>query len=63
MSTIGPEYAVVTFPDEIELCGVCGNRLYRLGPDLRPYCYHCGHGEERPTVVYVRAITYVATTP
>ena len=55
MSAIGPEYAVVTFPDEIELCGVCGNRIYRMAPDGAPYCFRCGHGADRPTVAYVRA--------
>ena len=49
---IGPEYARTMFPNTIELCGVCGDRIYRAAD--APYCYHCGHGAERPTVDYIR---------
>lgn len=52
----GPEYAVVTWPDEVELCGVCGQRIERLPPEGRdPCCFRCGRAEEAPSVRYVRA--------
>jgi ribosomal protein S27AE len=43
------------FPDQIELCGVCGRRVHRMPPDqTRLYCEKCGHAEQRATVVYMR---------
>jgi hypothetical protein len=43
------------FPEEIELCGVCGRRVHRLPPDeTRLYCEKCGQAQEHPTVVYRR---------
>jgi hypothetical protein len=42
------------FPERIELCGRCARRLFRIGPDARPYCEKCGHGDEQPTVTYAR---------
>jgi len=48
---LGPE----KFPQMIELCGMCGRRLHRMPPDQsRPYCEKCGHGDEQPSVTYVR---------
>jgi len=42
-------------PDRIELCGHCGQRIGRLGPDASQlYCYHCGHGDEAEPIVYWR---------
>ena len=43
------------FPDQIELCGICGRRVHRMPPDqTRLYCEKCGHGEDKATVVYSR---------
>ena len=43
------------FPEQIELCGVCGRRVHRMPPDqTRLYCEKCGHAQEGVTVVYVR---------
>lgn len=43
------------FPDRIELCGRCARRLFRVGPERRPYCEKCGHGNRQPPVSYLRA--------
>ena len=44
------------FPEQIELCGVCGRRVHRMPPDqTRLYCEKCGHAEEKATVAYTRA--------
>jgi ribosomal protein S27AE len=43
------------FPEQIELCGVCGRRVHRMPPDRsRLYCEKCGHGQDKATVVYTR---------
>jgi hypothetical protein len=43
------------FPDQIELCGMCGRRVHRMPPDeTRLYCEKCGQAHGRPTVVYRR---------
>jgi hypothetical protein len=43
------------FPEQIELCGMCGRRVHRMPPDeTRLYCEKCGQAEGRPTVVYRR---------
>jgi hypothetical protein len=43
------------FPEQIELCGVCGRRVHRLPPDeTRLYCEKCGQAKKQPTVVYRR---------
>lgn len=41
-------------PDSIELCGHCGRRVFRVGPEQRVYCEKCGHGPEHETVAYLR---------
>ena len=41
--------------DEIEICGRCGGRLHRLGPEAAVYCYRCGNTGKWPTVRYRRA--------
>jgi hypothetical protein len=38
MSIKPPEYHVVSFPEWIELCGLCGNRVWRLPPNGKVYC-------------------------
>ncbi len=46
---------VEKFPEQIELCGVCGRRLHRMPPDAsRLYCEKCGRGDEKLPVAYVR---------
>ena len=48
------------FPEHIELCGVCGRRIHRMPPDQsRLYCEKCGHGEQKPPVVYTRGGVFV----
>ena len=43
------------FPDQIELCGMCGRRVHRMPPDQsRLSCEKCGHAEQKSTVVYTR---------
>ena len=43
------------FPQQIELCGVCGRRVHRIPPDQsRLYCEKCGHASERAPVAYIR---------
>jgi ribosomal protein S27AE len=43
------------FPEQIELCGVCGRRVHRLPPDeTRLYCEKCGQAQTQPTVIYRR---------
>lgn len=43
------------FPEQIELCGVCGRRVHRLPPDeTRLHCEKCGQAQKHPTVVYRR---------
>jgi hypothetical protein len=43
------------FPQQIELCGVCGRRVHRMPPDhIRLYCEKCGHAEEKAAVAYTR---------
>ena len=43
------------FPEQIELCGMCGRRVHRLSPDeTRLFCEKCGQAQGRPTVVYRR---------
>jgi ribosomal protein S27AE len=43
------------FPQQIELCGVCGRRVHRMPPDhSRLYCEKCGHASDRAPVAYVR---------
>jgi ribosomal protein S27AE len=43
------------FPAQIELCGVCGRRIHRMPPEnSRLYCEKCGHGEDKPPIVYLR---------
>jgi hypothetical protein len=37
-------------PDEIELCGHCGRRVFRVGPAAAIYCEKCGHGHEAAPV-------------
>jgi hypothetical protein len=41
-------------PDEIELCGHCGRRVFRVGPAAALYCEKCGHGHEAAPVRYQR---------
>ncbi len=44
------------FPEQIELCGVCGRRVHRMPPDqTRLYCEKCGRAQEKAAVVYTRA--------
>jgi len=51
---LGPD----KFPEQIELCGVCGRRVHRMPPDqTRLYCEKCGHAQEKATVVYTRGST------
>jgi hypothetical protein len=48
---LGPQ----KFPEQIELCGVCGRRVHRLPPDeTRLYCEKCGQAQKQPTVIYRR---------
>jgi ribosomal protein S27AE len=43
------------FPEQIELCGMCGRRVHRMPPDeTRLYCEKCGQAQGQPTVVYRR---------
>ena len=43
------------FPEQSELCGVCGRRVHRLPPDdTRLYCEKCGQAQTHPTVAYRR---------
>ena len=43
------------FPEQIELCGVCGRRVHRMPPEAtRLYCEKCGHAHEKLPVAYIR---------
>ena len=46
---------VEKFPEQIELCGVCGRRVHRMPPDAtRRYCENCGHADEQLPAAYIR---------
>jgi ribosomal protein S27AE len=46
---------VEKFPEQIELCGVCGRRVHRMPPDAsRLYCEKCGRADEKLPVAYIR---------
>ena len=46
------------FPEQIELCGVCGRRVHRMPPDqTRLYCEKCGRAQKRPASYTRRGLT------
>ena len=56
MSDLHHNLGAQKFPEQIELCGVCGRGVHRLPPDeSRLYCEKCGQAQERSTIVYRRA--------
>jgi homoserine O-acetyltransferase len=51
---LGPD----KFPQQIELCGICGRRIHRMPPDQsRLYCEKCGHANDKAPVAYIRRET------
>lgn len=48
-------------PDEVEICArplgtwLCGQRIYRMGPDSLPYCHGCG--ARGPGVLYRKRVS------